>query len=728
MPDDVQQDPTQQAPGQPNPLAQLLGLVAQARSQGVPVLQAPLPQHLGDTGTPTDLPWQSIQPQQSPKTLNDFLQQPQPQQPQQSPKDDNRTATDVLRDGVESRAAFEYELRNKVKPQLDQNGNLLYDSNGNVLPKQKLGPDGKPIIGPDGKPMYQKSDYYASPAKRILSDFLMGAMNPFTIPGMLMGHDPMHNLRQEEWNTDQQVQLQQQGRDIQQQKADDINTRAQARLAAQQQLQQDRKTLSDRDYLLKRGHLKVEEDQAQQRIDLATQAEKDRVAGRAQSLAQAAMPKVMKQAMAEIQLQHKNAGDDLNDPDVQNKMNVEVARRMEELQPKQYALDAMAKMSQNGELDGVDPLDLNGNMAAVDKSKVLSAEDKSNLKSFLRLNGTPASQNQSGVNRSAAYANNRLYPALTTDTGNVVYASGQQMKENPGGFAPVSPAVKAMGQSAQFSEIRRSMTQLRSAWQNAGQIDGATRAKLLFVMSDPEGLQKLMTSGALGSLTEAQQDLVIATASANENIMALRNIAGMGQGAQDLRDAIRGILPSGTTPDSKYAMKQLDTIDQQINALDNRPQVGNSGLTEPSAPRHAPASPGSAAAVHNTTGLKDAATGQFRQFNNPEESIQASKQDIQIKTQRDPNLTLSGLADVWQGHGLPQNYSAKDLAKDLGVSPNAKVANLDPEQVARAIAKHETGYGKAPSGKIAVIDPEGKPAFIDADKWDVAEKRGYRRR
>lgn len=32
-----------------------------------------------------------------------------------------------------------------------------------------------------------------------------------------------------------------------------------------------------------------------------------------------------------------------------------------------------------------------------------------------------------------------------------------------------------------------------------------------------------------------------------------------------------------------------------------------------------------------------------------------------------------------------------------------------------------------PAGKIAVISPEGTPGYIDADKWDAAQKRGFRK-
>src|SRR5690348_7049442 len=106
MPDDVmdQQDDTQQAaqdpaPGTPDPADQfkaLLGLLAQARSQPVPVQQSPLPQVLGPaTGTPSNRP----------KTLGDFLPQAAPSAPASTSPDhpDNASTADVALHGAAQR-------------------------------------------------------------------------------------------------------------------------------------------------------------------------------------------------------------------------------------------------------------------------------------------------------------------------------------------------------------------------------------------------------------------------------------------------------------------------------------------------------------------------------------------------------------------------------------------------------------------------------------------------
>jgi hypothetical protein len=71
----------------------------------------------------------------------------------------------------------------------------------------------------------------------------------------------------------------------------------------------------------------------------------------------------------------------------------------------------------------------------------------------------------------------------------------------------------------------------------------------------------------MNSLSDAQKDFVIAATQMNERVLSLRNVAGMGQGAQDLRQAIQATLPGAGSGDKKTMLKQLDAFDQQASLL-----------------------------------------------------------------------------------------------------------------------------------------------------------------
>jgi hypothetical protein len=60
------------------------------------------------------------------------------------------------------------------------------------------------------------------------------------------------------------------------------------------------------------------------------------------------------------------------------------------------------------------------------------------------------------------------------------------------------------------------------------------------------------------------------------------------------------------------------------------------------------------------------------------------------------------------------------------ILPSAK-AQLDRHSKPAAAAASGKPAVSTPAGKIAVISPEGTPGFIDADKWDAAQKRGFRK-
>jgi hypothetical protein len=65
----------------------------------------------------------------------------------------------------------------------------------------------------------------------------------------------------------------------------------------------------------------------------------------------------------------------------------------------------------------------------------------------------------------------------------------------------------------------------------------------------------------------------------NERAMSLRNVAGMGTGAQDLRTAIRAMIPGIRSGDKKMMNKQLDAFDNQVSIL--KEGIAHPGKTKP---------------------------------------------------------------------------------------------------------------------------------------------------
>jgi hypothetical protein len=71
----------------------------------------------------------------------------------------------------------------------------------------------------------------------------------------------------------------------------------------------------------------------------------------------------------------------------------------------------------------------------------------------------------------------------------------------------------------------------------------------------------------------------------NERALSLRNIAGMGQGAQDLRQAIKQTLASAGSGNKRIMLKQQDALDNQVAKLRHgqpkTPQMAKEQQQEP---------------------------------------------------------------------------------------------------------------------------------------------------
>ena len=184
-----------------------------------------------------------------------------------------------------------------------------------------------------------------------------------------------------------------------------------------------------------------------------------------------------------------------------------------------------------------------------------------------------------------------------TDT----YARLTNAQGSAQGMMPANLAFKNMPKVAQFNEMQTASQSLRGAIQNLDvDFTAAQRAKLQMALNAPSTSimnNELQSFFGTQQLTDAQQNYVIWLKQMNERLLSLRNVAGMGQGAQDLREAIQATLPNVKSADKSYAMKQMDAVDQQIRSLYQgvggkkqlpAAQGSNTGQTEPTRPANVP--------------------------------------------------------------------------------------------------------------------------------------------
>jgi hypothetical protein len=82
------------------------------------------------------------------------------------------------------------------------------------------------------------------------------------------------------------------------------------------------------------------------------------------------------------------------------------------------------------------------------------------------------------------------------------------------------------------------------------------------------------------NLTDSQFQLTLWIKQINERALSMRNIAGMGQGAQDTRNAIRGTLPYIGIGDKKRMLEAIAPFDNQIKILKSGIPKAGGGVGE----------------------------------------------------------------------------------------------------------------------------------------------------
>lgn len=171
----------------------------------------------------------------------------------------------------------------------------------------------------------------------------------------------------------------------------------------------------------------------------------------------------------------------------------------------------------------------------------------------------------SGASRAKAFNEYRVVQTMDAD-GNVYF----DYAKNAIGQSPAGEGIKLKPREAQISDIQVASKKARESINALDKPFSADQiAKLHYAMEteDPSLANTELATLASQNLTDAQQDFVIWVRQLNERAMSLRNVAGMGTGAQDLRTAIRAMIPGIRSGNKQMMNKQLDAFDNQVAIL-----------------------------------------------------------------------------------------------------------------------------------------------------------------
>ena len=178
-----------------------------------------------------------------------------------------------------------------------------------------------------------------------------------------------------------------------------------------------------------------------------------------------------------------------------------------------------------------------------------------------------AQQTKLAEARGAAYGANRPVNVIDEQGVERVMRAGDAFAR---GLSPVG-ATKAMSQAAQIAAIQTGSNSLRqSILENRGsEFTTDQEAKLTLALSahDPTVMTNEIKNLMASKLTPAQQDLVTDLAQMQERVLSVRNIAGMGQGSEQTRNAILATVPGIASGNTTMALKQLDAVDNFITNL-----------------------------------------------------------------------------------------------------------------------------------------------------------------
>lgn len=183
--------------------------------------------------------------------------------------------------------------------------------------------------------------------------------------------------------------------------------------------------------------------------------------------------------------------------------------------------------------------------------------------------------------RGEAYGANRPVQALDNE-GNAVYMKAGDAERT--GAAPLQAGSQIMSKQAQFKDIYSGIGNMRAAINGISQepLGASTIAKLTMASRETDPTvyhQAVDTILGTEQLSEPQKDFIIAMRQLEERALSLRNLAGMGNGSDQVRAAIRATLPSAKSGDVSMMRKQLDAVTNLVDNLHTGvPNINTKGV------------------------------------------------------------------------------------------------------------------------------------------------------
>lgn len=245
--------------------------------------------------------------------------------------------------------------------------------------------------------------------------------------------------------------------------------------------------------------------------------------------------------------------------------------------------NTLAKAFPDGELDPQVISNPKALSQLISTSDNLTPKEKADLSSYFTINNSPASAGGVASTRAGVAMDTHPSPSIDRTTGNLTYATPRMIADSPDRYIPATQGSQSLSKEAVFGDIHYNVNQTREAMNNLQNgFSPQARAQIALALRSSDAhkaFAKFMDSEVAGSLTPDQVDYVTSLASLNENAMAMRSVAGMGQGSDDLRAAIMKALPGAGTPDKDYGNRQLDLFEGTLNRLEGG--VAHTGVKQP---------------------------------------------------------------------------------------------------------------------------------------------------
>ena len=255
--------------------------------------------------------------------------------------------------------------------------------------------------------------------------------------------------------------------------------------------------------------------------------------------------------------------------------------------------NAIKKMEMAGERIPADAFSDNAKLIkAFRASKVLTPEDIASAVGFQGVNTTPAAQGSTATIRVEGMERSRIQDYVDTLTNQMLTMNAEEFnaanRAAPGRYVGRGGAVPAMKGAATFGELEYSVKQAEQALPALGTLDAGTRAQLVNALDEKDSsrgkLSEFINGSIMSTMSEEQQNAVIALKNLHESALALRGTQGLGQASDQVRRAITGMLPNATSADIAYMMKQLQTFRGSIREL----KKGVPTLGGPQPPQQSP--------------------------------------------------------------------------------------------------------------------------------------------